>query len=91
MKKKVYIIIYGKVQGVWFRLNTKNKADELGICGWVKNTEDGKVEAVFEGDENKITEIIEWCSKGPSKARVSKIEIFKKNYAKEYDDFSIIY
>jgi acylphosphatase len=91
MEKKVYVIIYGKVQGVWFRVNTKNKADELGIYGWVKNTDDGKVEAVFEGDEKKITKMIEWCSIGPSQAKVIKIEILKKKYIKEYNDFSIIY
>jgi len=90
MKIKVYIIILGRVQGVWFRVNTKKKADELNLFGWVKNTDDGKVEAVFEGDEKKISNILEWCSKGPTKAKVSKIEIFKKKYIKKYDNFSII-
>ncbi len=91
MKIKVYVIIYGKVQGVWFRYNTKNKANELGLYGWVKNIDDDKVEAVFEGEEQKIYSIIEWCSKGPPKAKVNKIEIFKKKYEKEYNNFSIIY
>ncbi len=91
MKKKVYVIISGKVQGVWFRAHTKNKAKELGINGWVKNTDDGKVEAIFEGDENNIYKILEWCSKGPLDASVSKIEIFNKKYSKEYNDFSIKY
>ena len=82
MKIELYVLISGRVQGVWFRANTKNKADELGLSGWVKNTIDGKVEAVFEGDEKNIFKMIEWCSKGPSKAKVSKIEIIKKNIQK---------
>ena len=91
MKIKVHVIISGRVQGVWFRVNTKKKADELDLSGWVKNTEDGKVEAVFEGDEKNIYDMIRWCSKGSTNSKVSKIEIFKKKYIKEYDNFSIIY
>ena len=91
MKIELYVLISGRVQGVWFRANTKNKADELGLSGWVKNTIDGKVEAVFEGDGKNIFNMIEWCSKGPSNAKVSKIEIIKKKYSKNYDNFSIIY
>ncbi len=59
MKIELYVLISGRVQGVWFRANTKNKADELGLSGWVKNTIDGKVEAVFEGDEKNIFNMIE--------------------------------
>ena len=91
MKIKINAIISGKVQGVWFRVNTKKKADELEIFGWVKNTEDGNVEAVFEGDEKNIYKLIEWCSKGPSNSKVTKIDIIKKKYIKEFDTFSIIY
>jgi acylphosphatase len=91
MKIKLKVIISGKVQGVFFRVNTKNKAEQFGVNGWVKNTSDGKVEAVFEGDENKIYEMIEWCSKGPSNSKVTKIDIIKKKYKNEYDNFSIIY
>lgn len=91
MKNKIYVIIFGKVQGVFFRFNTKKKADELNIFGWVKNTNDGKVEAVFEGDERKINNMIEWCLKGPINAKVEKIEIFNQKYKKEFDSFSIIY
>ena len=91
MKIKVNVIIYGKVQGVYFRFNTKNIAEKLGLTGWVRNTTDGKVEAVFEGDEKKIFNMIEWCSKGPSDAQVNKIEIIRKKYSKEYNNFSIIY
>jgi acylphosphatase len=91
MEIKIKVIISGRVQGVFFRLNTKKKADELELSGWVKNTKDGKVEAIFEGDERYIYKMIEWCSKGPSNSKVTKVDIFKKKYVKEYDNFSIIY
>ena len=91
MLSRIHVFYSGRVQGVWFRLNTKKKADELNLSGWVKNTDDGKVEAVFEGDKKKVSNIVEWCSIGPTKAKVSKIEIFKKKYKKEYDNFSIMY
>ena len=61
MKLRLQVKISGKVQGVWFRLNTKNKADDLKINGWVRNTNDGKVEAIFEGEEEKLHKIINWC------------------------------
>lgn len=91
MNIKINAIISGKVQGVWFRANTKKKADELEISGWVKNTEDGNVEAVFEGDEKNVYKLIRWCSKGPANSKVTKIDIIKKKYTKEFNNFSIIY
>lgn len=73
--KRAHIIIYGRVQGVWFRAHTKEMADKLGIKGWVRNLPDGSVEAVFEGDEKSIEEMIRWCHHGPPLARVDRVEI----------------
>ena len=67
--------IYGKVQGVWFRAHTKDMADKLGIKGWVRNVPDGSVEAVFEGDDESVEKIIEWCHRGPPLARVEGVEV----------------
>jgi len=67
--------IYGKVQGVWFRAHTKDIADKLGIKGWVRNVPDGSVEAVFEGDDESVEKIIEWCHRGPPLARVERVEV----------------
>ena len=67
--------IYGKVQGVWFRAHTKEMADKLGIKGWVRNVPDGSVEAVFEGDDESVEKIIEWCHRGPPLARVEGVEV----------------
>ena len=91
MKSNVHVVISGRVQGVWFRANTKQKAEELGLTGWVRNTSDGCVEAVFEGEEKLVNEMIKWCHKGPSLANVENVEIKKQNTTNEYDDFSIRY
>ena len=65
MKARVHVLISGKVQGVWYRASTKQKADELGIFGWVRNTDDGDVEAMFEGDQPVVDEMVAWCWIGP--------------------------
>jgi len=73
--KRAHVRIYGKVQGVWFRAHTKDMADKLGIKGWVRNVPDGSVEAVFEGDDESVEKIIEWCHRGPPLARVEGVEV----------------
>ena len=67
--------ISGKVQGVFFRARTKDKADELGINGFVRNEKDGSVYVECEGDEMVLKEFISWCHQGPSRARVDKVEV----------------
>jgi acylphosphatase len=89
MKKRVHIIIKGRVQGVFFRANTAEQADTLGLTGWVKNTFDGNVEAVFEGDEASVNEMVAWCRKGPPLARVTDVQITTEPYAGEFTTFSI--
>ena len=91
MKINVHVIISGRVQGVFFRASTKQKAEQLGITGWVRNTHDGCVEAIFEGEENKINEMIEWCHHGPSFSKVNNVEIKKQNPINGFDKFSIKY
>lgn len=92
MKSRVRVIISGCVQGVWFRANTKDKADQLGINGWVRNTRDGNVEAVFEGDEKQIKEMLNWCRQGPPTARVENLKVEKQQVSDdEFNDFSIRY
>ena len=60
---------------MWFRAHTKDMADKLGIKGWVRNVPDGSVEAVFEGDDESVEKIIEWCHRGPPLARVERVEV----------------
>ena len=89
--KRVKVKIFGKVQGVFFRYNTKKMAEMLGVKGWVRNCEDGSVEAVFEGEDEKVDELVRWCRKGPSLARVEKIEVKDEKLKGEFKDFRIIY
>ena len=91
MKSNVHVIISGRVQGVWFRANTKQKAEQLGLTGWVRNTLDGKVEAVFEGEEININKMIKWCNTGPPLAKVKNVDINKLSSTNNYDSFIIKY
>lgn len=90
-KARAHVIITGKVQGVFFRASTQDEAVRLGLTGWVKNLPDGSVEAVFEGDKEKIEEIIAWCHKGPPWARVKEVKVKWEPYQKEFERFSVIY
>jgi len=91
MKISVHVIISGRVQGVWYRVSTKEKAEQLGIKGWVKNTRDGCVEAVFEGEEEIVQNMIKWCKIGPPNANVKNIKIISQNTNNIFDSFFIKY
>ncbi|MCJ7571683.1 MAG: acylphosphatase [Candidatus Thermoplasmatota archaeon] len=89
MITNVHIFISGHVQGVWFRASTKQKAEQLGLKGWVRNTNDGYVEAVFQGDDKQVKEMINWCHQGPPLAKVEKVNVTKKQSIDILKDFSI--
>jgi acylphosphatase len=63
------------VHGVFFRVEARARAESLGLAGWIRNAEDGSVEAVFEGDEERVRSIVEWCRRGPAGARVEDVEV----------------
>ena len=65
MEARAHVIVGGRVQGVFFRQRTKGKAEYMGITGWVRNLPDGRVEAVFEGDEEAVKKLAEFCKRGP--------------------------
>lgn len=88
MKSRIHVYISGRVQGVFFRDNTREKAREIGVNGWVRNMRDGRVEAVIEGDEDKVNKMLEWCHEGPGPARVDKVEVSKEEPVGE-EDFSV--
>jgi acylphosphatase len=69
------VVIHGHVQGVFFRDTARRKAGERGVTGWVRNCADGTVEAVFEGDPDSVTALVEWCRHGPRGADVSRVEV----------------
>jgi acylphosphatase len=90
-KAKARVIIEGRVQGVLFRHHAQEVALRLGVKGWVKNRRDGFVEAVFEGDKERVDQIIQWCHRGPSEARVTKVHLLWEDYRGEFEDFSVTY
>jgi acylphosphatase len=67
------VIVEGFVQGVSFRYYTNRQARQLGVAGWVRNLPDGRVEAVFEGEEAAVNEIVDWCRRGPPSAQVGDV------------------
>jgi len=83
------VVFEGLVQGVFFRANAKRCADSLGLTGWVRNRSDGSVEAVFEGEEGRVREAIEWCATRQPHARVSKKSVSMSQPTDEFDGFHI--
>lgn len=89
---QVRLKITGKVQGVYFRAHTVEKAHQLGdVQGYVANEGDGSVTVVAEGPENKINELIDWCHSGPSTAYVDKVEVQNVPYTGEFEGFEVRY
>jgi acylphosphatase len=91
MKTRARIIIDGKVQGVFYRAATKQEADRLGVKGFVRNLSSGEVEAVFEGEEDIVKMMIDFCKTGPPRAKVTKAEVSWEKYTGEYKNFRIKY
>ncbi|MGI8633527.1 MAG: acylphosphatase [Solirubrobacterales bacterium] len=73
-----HVIVSGNVQGVFFRDTTQSRAREHGVQGWVRNREDGTVEAVFEGSVAAVTEMLEFCEHGPERADVNGVEVTER-------------
>ncbi len=72
---RAHVFVSGRVQGVYYRATTRDTARERGVDGWVRNLEDGRVEAVFEGPERAVTGMLEWCHEGSPAADVSGVEV----------------
>ena len=85
----VYLLIKGKVQGVFYRASAKEEADQLQLTGWVKNTSEGHVEAVASGHQAAIDQFIAWCKRGPKKANVTEVHI-EPLPEETFDQFSVI-
>jgi len=91
MISRAHVVFRGKVQGVFFRANALQKAVELGLTGWVRNLEDGSVEAVFEGERKKIEAAIEWCRTSQPHARVTGIDQKWAASTGEFAGFEIVH
>ncbi len=73
-KVRKRVVAHGRVQGVFFRDTVSSEADSRGVAGWVKNRDDGTVEAVFEGDPDAVQAMVDLCGSGPKSADVAKLE-----------------
>lgn len=87
--KQVHLNVRGRVQGVFFRASAQREARRLGITGWVKNRVDGCVEILAEGEEEGLKELIAWAHRGPSAARVERVDVRWRSFAGDYPDFRI--
>ena len=90
-KVRAHLIVNGRVQGVFFRAETRDQAAILGLTGWVKNRPDRSVEVVAEGSRERIEKLIDWCRQGPPRADVSDVNVVWEEYTGEFDEFKIIY
>ena len=91
MKVRAHVIINGRVQGVFFRSQTEQEANSRNVKGWVRNLHDGRVEAVFEGEEEAVKSMIEFCKHGPTGAIVTKIDVVWEDHVGGFDEFTIRY
>jgi Acylphosphatases len=89
--KRAHVFVSGRVQGVFYRAETKNTASRLNLTGWVRNLPDWRVEAVIEGKEDNVDALIDWCRKGPGFASVTEIEIKEEPFTGAFGGFRIRY
>jgi len=88
-KTRAQAIISGRVQGVFFRMETKRAADRLGVSGWVRNLKDGTVAAVFEGERDRVDAVLDWCRQGPAQADVTDVVVAWGEFSGKFSDFNI--
>jgi acylphosphatase len=88
--KQVHLFVRGRVQGVFFRASSQREAKRLGLTGWVKNRPDGGVEILAEGEEDGLKELISWANRGPTAARVERVDVRWRSFVGDFSDFRII-
>ncbi len=87
--KQLHLTVHGRVQGVYFRASTQREARRLGLGGWVRNRAEGSLEILAEGEEISIRELYGWAQKGPSAARVDRVDTRWRSYTGQFSDFRI--
>lgn len=87
--KRVHLVIAGRVQGVFYRASARGEAQRLGLTGWVRNREDGAVEAVAEGPDEKVDAFVAWCRRGPPAARVDELSCTTAAPTGEFAEFGV--
>lgn len=88
--KQVHLLVRGRVQGVYFRASAQREARRLGLTGWVKNRPVGFVEILAEGEEDGLKDVIGWANRGPSAARVERVDVRWRSFTGEFSDFRIV-
>jgi acylphosphatase len=73
--KRAEVTVHGMVQGVFFRVETRDRARSLGLSGWVANAPDGTVRAAFEGEDERVESMVDWCRRGPRGASVDSVDL----------------
>jgi acylphosphatase len=87
--RRVHVWVKGRVQGVYFRYATRDAAITHNVAGWVRNLPDGRVEAVFEGERGSVEQVLRFCYRGPSPARVDGVEVVDEEFRGEFRGFEI--
>ena len=72
---RVRVQVRGRVQGVFFRAEARARAESLGVAGWIRNLPDGRVEAGFEGEDERVESMVGWCRRGPTGAEVEAVDV----------------
>ena len=90
-KQRVRLFVSGKVQGVFFRQALKVMAIKNNVTGWVRNLDDGRVEALLDGDIDGVNTVVEWTHAGPANSRVDDVEIRNEGFKDEFTDFEVLY
>ncbi len=88
---RAHVIIHGRVQGVFFRYETQEAAVARAVVGWVRNLPDGTVEGVFEGSQEQVQSLVDWCHQGPPAARVDKVDTTWLSAEDKFKAFQIRY
>ncbi|HVO37118.1 MAG TPA: acylphosphatase [Candidatus Acidoferrum sp.] len=91
MLVRAHVFVIGRVQGVFFRAETRREAKKHYVKGWVRNLPDGRVEAVFEGEEKDVKILIQFCKQGPPGARVTNADVIWERHSGEFKDFEMHY
>jgi len=88
---RAHVFVSGLVQGVFFRQKSKQQAESHGVRGWVRNLDDGRVEAVFEGAEADVKALVDFCRTGPRGAQITNVEVCFEKFLGEFQNFKVTY
>jgi len=88
---RAHVFVSGRVQGVFFRQKTRRLAEGRGVTGWVRNLDDGRVEAIFEGEEADVNALVDFCRGGPRGAVITNVDVTWEEFEGEFQSFEVTY